>query len=84
MSHPLIGSMAGVMDERHVGLICRADPLCLVSFQVKHDELTTKAAGLRDAHELGVHGYRHVSTDTTIWNYARRFTKQGRSMMGRR
>lgn len=47
------------------GLPCRATPDCEAVYTLAHqdsmDELR-RAAAERDAHELEVHGYRHVPT----------------------
>jgi hypothetical protein len=78
----LFGDMAGVLDERHQGLRCRADPLCDEVFHVAHNALTTAAALLRNAHELAGHGYVHVEFAVHGWDFTSRFSKGGRSTMG--
>lgn len=65
----LYGAMAGVMDEFHQGLLCRADPHCRAAFYVRADKLCTEAAASRDAHEREVHGYTHVIFDPTPFKF---------------
>lgn len=73
----LYGAMSGVMDESHQGLLCRADPHCRSVFYVRADELCTKAANARNAHEIDDHGYTHVSFELSPFQF-------GKSMPRRR
>lgn len=82
LSHDRTAAIMGV-DLAHHGLLCRATG-CREQFAVAGSETTERAAGLRDAHEIGVHSYRHEITPNAAWGFERKFSRGGRSTMGRR